>query len=104
LLKFPDRYTVHQLHEVYPDENIDVLAEQRLIEHHDKIVFQFPYSYSVFELLDTNEINAGDIISGELDEEGSYTLKNLTENEEFEAIVQNTGLNSIMAPKRTMLI
>jgi len=43
LLKFPDRFTVHQLQEAYPDEKIDILAEQRLIEEHDKIVFQFPY-------------------------------------------------------------
>jgi len=43
LLKFPDKYTVHHLDAVYPDEKIDVLAEQRLIEQHDKIVFQFPY-------------------------------------------------------------
>lgn len=43
LLKFPEEFTVHQLYEVYPDEKIDVLAEQRLVEQHDKIVFQFPY-------------------------------------------------------------
>jgi len=43
LHKFPDQYLVHQLHEVYPDEEIDVLAEQKLLEKHDKIVFQFPY-------------------------------------------------------------
>jgi hypothetical protein len=61
-------------------------------------------SYSVFELLDTNEISAGDIISGDLDEQGSCRLNNLMENEEFDAIVQNTGLNAIMAQKRTMLV
>lgn len=43
LLKFPEKYTVHQLYEAYPDELIDVEAEQRLIEQHDKIIFQFPY-------------------------------------------------------------
>lgn len=43
LEKFPDKYFVHQLHKVYPNEKIDVLAEQRLIEAHDQIVFQFPY-------------------------------------------------------------
>lgn len=43
LNKFPDRYLVHQLYEIYPDEKIDVLAEQKLIEQYDKIVFQFPY-------------------------------------------------------------
>jgi putative NADPH-quinone reductase len=41
--KFPDKYHVHQLYEAYPDEKIDVVAEQTLIEQHDKIVFQFPY-------------------------------------------------------------
>lgn len=43
LNKFPDRYVVHQLHEVYQDEKIDVQAEQRLVEQYDKIVFQFPF-------------------------------------------------------------
>jgi len=43
LKKFPENYTVHDLHEVYPDENIDVLAEQQLIEQYHKIVFQFPF-------------------------------------------------------------
>jgi putative NADPH-quinone reductase len=41
--KFPDLYTVHQLYEVYPDEKIDVEAEQKLVEAYDKIVFQFPF-------------------------------------------------------------
>lgn len=43
LNKFPDRYTVHQLYEVYPDEKLDIAAEQKLVEQYDKIVFQFPY-------------------------------------------------------------
>jgi len=43
LNKFPDKYVVHQLHKVYPDEKIDVPAEQQLVEQYDKIVFQFPY-------------------------------------------------------------
>ncbi|QNL51652.1 NAD(P)H-dependent oxidoreductase [Olivibacter sp. SDN3] len=43
LKKYPDQYVVHQLYEVYPDEKIDVLAEQKLVEQYDKIVFQFPY-------------------------------------------------------------
>jgi putative NADPH-quinone reductase len=43
LNKFPDRYVIHQLYKVYPDEKIDVLAEQKLVEQYDKIVFQFPY-------------------------------------------------------------
>ncbi|HZY37159.1 MAG TPA: hypothetical protein VFE53_10950 [Mucilaginibacter sp.] len=61
-------------------------------------------SYSVFELLDSNQINSEDIISGALDDEGSCILNNLTENEAFDAIVQNTGLNLAMAKNRTILI
>lgn len=40
--KYPEKFYVHQLHEVYPDEKIDVSAEQRMIEKYHKIVFQFP--------------------------------------------------------------
>lgn len=50
-------------------------------------------TYSVFEMCDSAEIHLGDIVSGPLDEEGDCTLYNLTEDEEFDAIVQNTGLN-----------
>ncbi|QJC51926.1 NAD(P)H-dependent oxidoreductase [Paenibacillus albicereus] len=42
LRKHPDRYTVHELHEAYPDEKIDVQAEQKLIESHGNLVLQFP--------------------------------------------------------------
>ncbi|WP_345948819.1 MULTISPECIES: NAD(P)H-dependent oxidoreductase [unclassified Mucilaginibacter] len=42
LQKFPDKYVIHQLYELYPDEKINVPAEQKLIEQYDKIVFQFP--------------------------------------------------------------
>jgi len=30
------------LYELYPDENINVVEEQKLVERYDKIVFQFP--------------------------------------------------------------
>lgn len=43
LNKHPDKFVIHQLHKVYPDERIDVGAEQKLIERHHKIVFQFPF-------------------------------------------------------------
>ncbi|SMC87687.1 NAD(P)H-dependent oxidoreductase [Pedobacter africanus] len=43
LKKHPEKFDVHQLHEVYPDEKIDVQAEQRLLEKYDKIIFQFPF-------------------------------------------------------------
>ncbi|OYD42173.1 NAD(P)H-dependent oxidoreductase [Sphingobacterium cellulitidis] len=43
LNKHPDKYYIHELHKVYPDEKIEVKAEQKLIEQYDKIVFQFPF-------------------------------------------------------------
>ncbi|WP_293945923.1 MULTISPECIES: NAD(P)H-dependent oxidoreductase [unclassified Sphingobacterium] len=43
LKKYPDDYEIHQLHERYPNEKIDVELEQQLIEKYDKIVFQFPF-------------------------------------------------------------
>lgn len=42
LEKYPDQFTVHRLYEVYPDENIDIETEQKLIESHDKLILQFP--------------------------------------------------------------
>lgn len=42
LRKFPDKYTVHELHKAYPDGKIDVEKEQKLVEAHDKLVLQFP--------------------------------------------------------------
>ncbi|MCI3919431.1 NAD(P)H-dependent oxidoreductase [Paenibacillus sp. TRM 82003] len=39
--------TVHDIYEAYPNGAIDVDAEHRLLESHDKVVFQFPlYWYS----------------------------------------------------------
>jgi putative NADPH-quinone reductase len=44
--------TVHHVYEAYPNEQIDVAAEQRLLEEHDRIVLQFPfYWYSTPPLL-----------------------------------------------------
>ncbi|USQ47750.1 NAD(P)H-dependent oxidoreductase [Serratia marcescens] len=34
LRRYPERYTVHELHQAYPDWQIDVAQEQRLIEAH----------------------------------------------------------------------
>jgi len=42
LEKYPDKFDIHQLYKIYPDEKINVLAEQRLIENYNKIIFQFP--------------------------------------------------------------
>ncbi|MDY8025520.1 NAD(P)H-dependent oxidoreductase [Paenibacillus polymyxa] len=44
--------TVHRVYEAYPNEKIDVAAEQRLLEQHDRIVLQFPfYWYSTPSLM-----------------------------------------------------
>lgn len=44
--------TISDLYEKYPDFNIDVMAEQALVEAHDRIIFQFPmYWYSTPSLL-----------------------------------------------------
>jgi putative NADPH-quinone reductase len=43
LKKHPEKFTVHELYDKYPDEQIDVLAEQQLIEQYNKVVFQFPF-------------------------------------------------------------
>ncbi|WP_171454033.1 NAD(P)H-dependent oxidoreductase [Serratia marcescens] len=42
LRRYPALYTVHELHQAYPDWQIDVAKEQQLIEAHDNIVLQFP--------------------------------------------------------------
>lgn len=44
--------TIHRLYEAYPDESIDLAAEQALLEQHDRVVLQFPfYWYSSPSLL-----------------------------------------------------
>ncbi|WP_077624409.1 NAD(P)H-dependent oxidoreductase [Sediminibacillus massiliensis] len=44
--------TVHHLESAYPDGNIDVSEEQKLLRQHDRILFQFPfYWYSSPPLL-----------------------------------------------------
>lgn len=52
LKKHPEKYTVHELYKVYPDEKIDVEKEQKLIESHGNLVIQFPvYWFSSPSLL-----------------------------------------------------
>lgn len=47
-----DNITVHQLYKEYENKQIDVKFEQELCEHHDRIVWQFPfYWYSSPALL-----------------------------------------------------
>jgi glutathione-regulated potassium-efflux system ancillary protein KefG len=51
ILNQPD-ITMNELYNEYPDESIDVKREQRLLEDHDRIIFQFPnYWYSYPPLL-----------------------------------------------------
>lgn len=38
-----DGVTLHDLYELYPEMDIDVKAEQRLVKEHDVIVFQYPF-------------------------------------------------------------
>ncbi|GKW22457.1 NAD(P)H-dependent oxidoreductase [Pectobacterium polonicum] len=42
LYKFPEQFTVHELYAAYPDGNINVSAEQALIESHERVILQFP--------------------------------------------------------------
>lgn len=42
LKKYPEKFTVHELTNVYPDGNIDVEKEQKLVESHGNLVLQFP--------------------------------------------------------------
>jgi len=47
-----DQITVHSLYDTYPDEQLDVEREQKLLLEHDRIVLQFPlYWYSTPSLL-----------------------------------------------------
>ncbi|MFC5448683.1 NAD(P)H-dependent oxidoreductase [Paenibacillus aestuarii] len=51
-LRKHDDITIHELYKEYPDEQIDVSKEQRLMESHDRIIFQYPlYWYSTPPLL-----------------------------------------------------
>ncbi|MFD9002636.1 NAD(P)H-dependent oxidoreductase [Streptomyces sp. NPDC059582] len=40
-----DDVTVHDLYAAYPDQVLDIAAEQRLVREHDVIVFQFPFHW-----------------------------------------------------------
>ena len=52
LVQYPDEIAIHELYKEYPDWNIDVEREQRLLEAHNHIIFQFPlYWYSYPPLL-----------------------------------------------------
>ena len=40
--KYPNKFTIHNLYEIYPDESIDIEKKQKLIEKHDSLILQFP--------------------------------------------------------------
>lgn len=42
LQKYPDQFTVHALYDKYPNGKINVESEQKLVEAHDIIIFQYP--------------------------------------------------------------
>ena len=42
LKKYLEKYTVHELSDVYPDGNIDAEKDRKLVEAHGNLVFQFP--------------------------------------------------------------
>ncbi|MFZ4875414.1 NAD(P)H-dependent oxidoreductase [Janthinobacterium sp. Mn2066] len=39
---YPEQFTIHHLHQAYPDGHIDVAKEQALVEAHGNVVLQFP--------------------------------------------------------------
>lgn len=53
-LRSTDTAVVHDIHAAYPDGVIDVAAEQRLVDAHRRVIFQFPlYWYSCPPFLST---------------------------------------------------
>lgn len=47
-----DGFTVHDLYEQYPDEEVNIKKEQQLLLEHERVIFQFPnYWYSYPPLL-----------------------------------------------------
>lgn len=52
LLQYPDKIVLHELYKEYPDWNIDIEREQKLLESYEHIILQFPlYWYSYPPLL-----------------------------------------------------
>lgn len=41
LQKYPDKFYIHLLHQVYPNENIDIKAEQKLVGNMKKLFSNF---------------------------------------------------------------
>ena len=42
LEKYPDEFEVHELYKEYPDWNIDIEKEQKLMEKYGRIILEFP--------------------------------------------------------------
>ena len=42
LKKYPGQFTIHELNTIYPNGDIDVEKEQKLVESHGNLVLQFP--------------------------------------------------------------
>lgn len=42
LEKYPNDFTIHNIYSSYPDKEIDVEKEQKLLEAYDTIIFQYP--------------------------------------------------------------
>lgn len=40
--KYPEKFTIHELYEKYPNEVVNVAEEQKLITEHGSIILQFP--------------------------------------------------------------
>ncbi|MCI1857440.1 MAG: NAD(P)H-dependent oxidoreductase [Sporolactobacillus sp.] len=52
LLLYPNEIAIHELYKEYPDWNIDIEKEQRLLETYNHVILQFPlYWYSYPPLL-----------------------------------------------------
>lgn len=52
LRKHPDVFTIHDLHASYPDYEMDIEKEQKLVDSHDNLVLQYPlYWFNVPALL-----------------------------------------------------
>lgn len=57
--------------------------------------------FTVIELTDTCEVEAGDVVSGDLDSHGGTSLKNVTKNEVMSVYIQ--GIHCAVATARAMV-
>lgn len=45
LKKYPEKYTIHELYQTYPEGTFDIEREQKLIESHGNLILQFPIQW-----------------------------------------------------------